>query len=145
MLNRGERKKLKYSNGRYYVDVDISKEEWLDLLNDPEVFDKYSLDMVIGFYLMKNHQAASKEMKEKYYPTLKGTPYNGIVIALGKKILKKLNYRFYIESSDSEKSESFWSIPFEGYHVNYDPSQLFIWKLRDELVSALDIFLNKSL
>lgn len=31
-----------------------------------------------------------------------------------------------------------WSIPFEGWYVDYDPSKGFVWQLRKELVKAID-------
>lgn len=144
MLNKGIRKKLEYENGKYNVDIDITTEEWLEMLNNKEVFDEKSINMILAWYEEEGHQATSKTIMKTYYPELKSSPYNGIVKGLSIRILKHLNNRFYVESNESEKKESFWSIPFEGWHVDYDEFKPFVWKVRPELVDAIYEYLKNN-
>lgn len=124
-------------NGKYIVDIDISVEQWKGMLNNPDVFYPEAKEMILQWYFHEGHQATSKTIMNLYHPDKKGTIYNGIVIGLSKKILAYLKYSFWVESNDG-KSESFWCIPFEGWHKDYDESKSFVWKLRDELIQAIN-------
>lgn len=138
MKDLGTKKKLQLTNGRYFVDIDITTDEWKGMLLSERVFYPEARAMVLAWYYEEGHLAASKTMMNLYCPNLKGTPYNGIVKGLANRILKHLNNRFWVENSGEIGKESFWCIPFEGWHINYDTSKKFVWKLRDELVQAID-------
>jgi len=130
-----EQRYLRYYNGRYEADIDITVEEWKSMLQNENIFYKEALDMVLKWYKEIGHQETSKAIMAKYSPELKGTPYNGIVIGLTNRILKYLN-RFEVIGTDGNKSK--FIVPFEGWHQDYNPSKHFVWKLRDELVQALE-------
>jgi len=130
-----EQRYLTYSDGRYEADIDITVEEWKSMLQNPTIFYKEALDMILKWYKEIDHQATSKAIMAKYSPELKGTPYNGIVIGLTNRILKYLN-RFEVIGTQGNKSK--FIVPFEGWHQDYNPSKHFVWKLRDELVQALE-------
>lgn len=132
---QGIHKRLRYNDGRYEVDIDITIDEWKRMLLNDKIFDKPSKNMIMRWYFEDNHTATSKYIMNKYDPDLKKSPYNGIVLGLSKRILKYLDNRFWVEGS---VRESFWCIPFEGWYVDYDRSNLFVWKVRDELVKAID-------
>lgn len=122
-------------NGEYYADIDISINDWKTMLMDSSVFYPKALEMVINWYEQKDHLSTSKTMMQKYYPHLKGTPYNGIVTALGKRIIKHLN-KFEIIGTDG--NNSYFILPFEGWFEDLNSSKNFIWKLRDNLAAALE-------
>jgi 5-methylcytosine-specific restriction protein A len=125
---------LTYSDGRYEADIDITVEEWKSMLQNPTIFYKEALDMILKWYKEIDHQATSKAIMAKYSPELKGTPYNGIVIGLTNRILKYLN-RFEVIGTQGNKSK--FIVPFEGWPKS--TSRLaFGWKLSDELVQALE-------
>lgn len=126
---------MKYSDGRYEADIDITVEEWKSMLQNPKVFTESALDMILKWYYEIDHQATSKAIMAKHSSTLKGTPYNGIVDGLTIRILKFLN-RFEVIGTEGGKSK--FIVPFEGWHEDYNPSKYFVWKLRDELVQALE-------
>jgi|GEM_PF-1852579 len=130
-----ETRYLKYSNGRYEADIDITVEEWKSMLQDTNIFYKEALDMILKWYKEIDHQATNKTIMEKYPSNLKGTPYNGIVGGLTKRILKHLN-RFEVKGTTGKNST--FIVPFEGWYENYKEGNLFVWKLRDELVQALE-------
>ncbi len=116
MKNRGEHKVLQRKDGKYFIALDITVEEWREMLLNDEVFYAEARDMVIAWYLEENHTTTSKAVMVKYYPDHKGSPYNGIVKKLTNNIQKYLNYRFWVEDSFESGKESFWSIPFEGWY-----------------------------
>ena len=130
-----EQRYLRYSNGRYEADIDISVEEWKSMLQNPNIFYKDALDMILKWYEETDHQATSKAVMAKHSPELKGTPYNGIVVGLTNRILKHLN-RFEVIGTEGNKSK--FIVPFEGWHEDYNQSKHFVWKLRGELVQALE-------
>lgn len=134
----GEHKRLQYSSGRYFVDIDITVDEWKEMLLDEKIFYPEAKSMVLAWYFQEDHMATSKTIMNENCPELKGTPYNGCVKGLTTGVLKHLNYRFWVEDSGGNNRISYWCIPFEGWHINYDTSKRFVWKLRDELVQAID-------
>lgn len=101
-------------------------------------FFESAKQMILQWYFQEDCQATSKTITNIYHPNKKSSPYNGIVKKLSNKILEFLDYRFWVESASSVDSESFWCIPFDGCHINYDSSKNFIRKIRDELIQALD-------
>lgn len=131
-------------NGCYFANVDITPDEWCSLLADDKIFTKENLDMIISWYEQVDHQATTSEILQ--IKKLKHTPFNGYVIGLGKKIIKKLN-RFelvykndgktpYLKRNNNKKC--YFLIPFEGWHKNFDDEKDFVWKVRKELVIALE-------
>lgn len=130
-----EQRYLRYSDGRYEADIDISVEEWKSMLQNPNIFYKNALDMIYKWYYEIDHQATSKAIMMKHSPEMKSSPYNGIVNSLTTRILKHLN-RFEVIGTEGGKSK--FIVPFEGWHEDYNPSKHFVWKLRDELVQALE-------
>ncbi len=136
-MKKGECKQLIKNNGRYIVDVGITVDEWKEMINNPDVFYPEAKAMILQWYFHDGHQATSKEMMSIYSPQLKASPYNGIVMGLAKRVLKHLNNRFWVKDT-SGQGESFFCIPFEGWYDDFDKSHFFVWKLRDELVQAID-------
>lgn len=130
-----EQRFLRYRDGRYEADVDITVEDWKVLLQNPKIFNEKSLDMIFKWYNEIDHQATSKTIMLKYPSESKGTPYNGIVDALTTRILENLD-RFEIIGPHSEKSK--FIVPFEAWHEDYNPSNKVVWKLRDQLAQALE-------
>ncbi len=130
-----ERKLLELSvvDGQYHVDIDVTAEEWVEMLQLSSIFNEKALQMVLTWYQCPGHQSSTKEVMERLHPSLKGSPYNGIVKSLGKSIIAHLN-RFEVKRKDTNKG-TYWCIPFEGW---YDENDQFIWKLRKELVQAIE-------
>jgi len=130
-----EKRILNYENGIYSAYIDITVDEWKQMLNNKSIFYDEALEMIRYWYEQPDYQATSKEIMVRYNIALKGTPFNGYVIGLGKRIIKYLN-RFEIIGTDG--NSSYFILPFEGWHEDYNPSKNFIWKLRDELVQAIE-------
>lgn len=132
--NMREIKKLKKSNGVYSIDIDISAEEWMQMLINDSIFYEEALDMIKKWYSMPNYEATHKEVMQKF--SLKSAPFNGIVQGLSKRIIEHLN-RFEIQQNKGS-GNSFWCMPFEGWDAEKSRSGVFVWKLRRELVQAID-------
>lgn len=110
---------------------DVSVEEWKKMLVDSSIFNDKALEMVKRWYYEDDHASSSKIMVSKYNPELTSSPYNGIVVGLGKKILQFLN-RYEIETDDGR--DSYYVTVFDGWYENNH----FIWKLKDNICKALE-------
>lgn len=125
---------LTYHNGQYYAPIDITVDEWKEMLQCPSVFEPKVIEMLKDWYAFPGHEATSKEIIAKR--NLKHTPFNAWVVGLGHRIIKYLNRFEIVQCHGSGKS--FWIIPFEGWHKGYTPSGHFVWKIRDELAEAME-------
>lgn len=130
-----EKRCLKYSDGVYFANVDITVSEWKKMLLNKDVFTEEALNMLKYWYVQTDYSATNKEIMTKYNIKLKSTPFNGIVTGLGKRIINYLN-RFEVIRTDGKKS--YFILPFEGWHEDYDASKNFVWKIRMELVQAIE-------
>lgn len=124
--------KVNLVEGVYTLEgFNVTINEWKKMLQDSSVFDNKSLEMVKQWYYEEGHFSSSKIMTAKYHPELANTPYNGIVVGLGRRILKHLK-RYEIERASD--NEAFWVTVFDGWHEgNY-----FIWKLKKDICKALE-------
>ena len=130
-----EQRHLRYHDGIYEADIDITVEEWKAMLQNPKIFDEKYLDMVRKWYYEVDHLGTNQAMMAKHPSELEATPYNGYVIGLTNRILRHLN-RFEVIGIDAKKSK--FIVPFEGWYEDYKEGNRFVWKLRDELIQALE-------
>ncbi len=126
---------LKENCGIYSASIDITVDEWKEMLVNEYIFNQDRLKMIFDWYRQPFHQATSKEIMCANN-IQGGTPYNGIVVGLGRDIIKHLG-RFEVLDI-SGKGRSYFIIVFEGWYENYKKSGNFIWKLRDELIQAIE-------
>lgn len=136
-----EQRYVRIVEGQYEADIDITVEEWKSMLKNPKIFGEKYLDMILKWYNETDHQATTQAIMEKYPSNLKGSPYNGYVIGLTNRILKYLNrFEVIYPEETPEEGKSKFIVPFKGWrekHKNGKKSH-FMWKLRDELVQALE-------
>jgi 5-methylcytosine-specific restriction protein A len=130
-----EQRYLRHYDGRYEADIDITVEEWKSMLQNPKIFNQESLDMIFNWYDEIDHRATTQAIMAKYPSYLKKSPYNGIVVGLTTRIVKHLN-RFEVIDTEGKKTK--FIVPFEGWHEDYKEGNHFVWKVRDELVQALE-------
>lgn len=114
-------------------DPGLTTDDWLGLLNDKNVFDDKSLNVIKLIYDMGG-DATCKELSEKYGDTPQH--YNSIAIALAKRIIKATDVPDY--------KSKYWPVLFVGKPEENKEFGTFRWKLRDELKSALETFLNEE-
>lgn len=110
----------------------LSVDEWVKLLNDSEVFTTGSLEIVKR---MKDYggQATCKQLSVKYGQS--SNFYNAGSSTLAKRIADKTGcppLEGYTENS------KWWPILYVGRKASKDEQGSYIWKLRDELATALD-------
>ena len=124
------------TNGEYSCgDIDVTTEEWLDLLNDEK--SKSYHEALLCFLRQKEHKATCTKVSQVY-----GKPaehYNSKVYNFSKWVQKRLN-RFSVKDADGK--DTYWCITMQK---GWDTKQGFQWQLRDELVEALRIYLMKTL
>lgn len=113
----------------YNSESQVTKDEWLKILSDDNFMTnnyKYALSI---FYLEPNHKATCKYLAEKYNTS----PFSlsGFITGFSRGVQERLN-RFEITTEEGEKT--YWLITMLGTKVS---GKLFEWKLRDELVEAM--------
>ena len=122
--------------GYFDADIDITKDEWLEIISDPGIKDNAYLDVLTKFLREPGHKSTCKALGKKYDCSY--GYFNVAVMNFGKHVKKRIN-RFYVENSSG--AESFWNIPMIGQNVKDG----FEWTLRKELVEALQEYLNADL
>lgn len=123
--------------GDYYVSaVDISKDEWLEILKDETVSEKYK-EAVICFYYMPDYKgscvAVGNRLGKNAYSLV------ATIMNFGKYVQKRLG-RFQVIDEDGKNT--YWPIPMkQGKALSNKEEGNFEWTLRDELVEATKEFL----
>ena len=122
--------------GFFDADIDITKEEWLGIVSDPDIQENAYIDVLVKFLREPSHRATCKALGKKYDCSF--NYFNVVVTNFGRHVKKKLN-RFYVENTDGK--ESFWNISMIGKSTKDG----FEWTLRKELADALQEYLINDL
>ncbi len=119
------------NNGKYDCNIDITTEEWIDILKDSDLTPSNTWKALLGFYYSPNHTANCKELDN-------GNPnaYKNPISSFGKLVQDKLN-RFQVLTTKGKEGDYF-IIPMTGF----DKKIAFEWTLRPELVKAIEISLK---
>lgn len=125
---------------RYYdYRVDISKEKWIKLLNNSELFEEVNLEYLRCLYTFENHAATNKEISVKLGTSNTADYYSGKANALNRRIAQKLGIED-IPAKDGSNSKIYWYVLYYGRSIKSSEknrSGVFEWKLRPELAEAL--------
>ena len=110
----------------------LTVEDWVGLLSDREIFTVGSLEIMKR---MKDYggQATCKQLSAKYGENINF--YNSGSSALARRVAEKTGCP--IMGSETENLR-WWPILYTGRNAGKDEEGSFVWKLRDELVRALD-------
>ena len=111
-------------------DPGLTKEDWLSLLEDNDVFDKKSI-IVLNHILECGGQATCTQLADKYGNTKNF--YNKNASALAKRVIAKTGCSQY----QNDEETKYWPVLFIGKKAQEDDTGSYIWKLRDELKDAL--------
>lgn len=122
--------------GFFDADIDITKEEWLSIISNPDIIDNAYIDVLVKFLREPGHKSTCKALGKKYACSF--NYFNAAVTNFGRHVKKKLN-RFFVENTNG--MESFWNIPMIGRNTKGG----FEWTLRKELTDALQDFLINDL
>lgn len=115
------------NNGSYDCNINITTEEWIEILRDSDVTTPKVWKALLGFYHSPDHTASCSEVDpENPYST------NPIIRHWGERIQSRLE-RFQVLPTTGE-GYSYWIIPMTGY----SKGRSFEWTIRPELVDAIE-------
>ena len=123
-------------DGYYDCKIDITKDEWLEILKGADMEDKTYIDALSKFLREPGHRAACGALGKKYQ--VDGQYFNSSIMNFGKHVKAKLN-RFEVVGTDQK--ETYWNIPMFGKRLKAS----FEWTMRRELVDALREYLIEDL
>lgn len=112
---------------------DISKEQWIALLEDPKIIGPVWGEVLAMFYTEKEG-ATCKFIEQKFGK--KSGSVNPTCMHLAKCIQEKTS-RPIIESEDNPGQKKYWPILFQGREAKKDEPGTWVWRLRSELYDAL--------
>lgn len=120
----------------YSCDIDISKKEWLELLQDKGMPDEYR-DALLRFYYMPGHRGTCTAVSNEIGGDAQSL--NSYITKIGQLVQKKLN-RFQIVRPSGKPC--FWIVPMsKGKKLPKSSDGTFEWLLRTELVEAIHDYL----
>ena len=111
----------------------LSKEDWSDLLNNPEIFTPSAL-AVMKRMMDNGGQGTCTELANKYGETK--NYYNKNSSTLGERILKTGKCAEPPKRDDG--SLAYWPILYVGKETDRNVEGSYIWKIRKELKAALE-------
>ena len=119
-----EIQEIEIRKGVYAADLNISKEQWLELLQDNTIVGN-SMPTLLRFYRAAEHKGTCKDVNPD-------SPYseNNLFWQFGRRVSSRLNLKVI----NTDGKQNYWTIPAkEGKSL---PNG-FEWTLRDELVDAI--------
>lgn len=112
----------------------LTKEDWLNVLNNPDIIGREWGGLLAAFYMMPDG-ATCTQIAQNYNTT--AFSISGMCTQLAKRVHKETNCPLYSETTDKEQ---FWPILFFGKKVGAKSIGTYSWKLRPELYDALSEF-----
>jgi len=127
---------VKEIDGVYSCDIGISKEEWLNMLQEQSMPDKYK-DALLRFYYMPEHRGTCTTVSNEIGGDAQSL--NSYITKIGQYVQKKQN-RFQVVRPNG--NPCYWIIPMgEGRDLPKGDDGVFEWQLRPELVEAIREYL----
>ncbi|WP_296879158.1 AAA family ATPase [Thomasclavelia sp.] len=128
---------LNKSNDKYWpsknvYDPGISKEQWIELLNNKDVFYLSNLEMMkrmVDF----GGEATCRQLSLKYGENFNF--YNAGSSSLAKRIIDQTGCK---APPSGEKNSRFWPVLYVGRDATKKEQGSYVWRLRDELQEALE-------
>lgn len=108
----------------------LSKEKWIELLQDPIVFTDSALNVMALFYA-NGGQGSALELEQKYGNT--PNYYRMTCVHLAERVIKATDCTMPPEVKNSK----WWPVLFVGRETEQDEIGDYIWRLREELYDAL--------
>lgn len=110
---------------------EISVDQWTELLNDKSIFNETALAIMKRF-VDYGGAATCVQLAERYGET--AGYYNMGSQVLARRVHEKTNCPIL----QNDKESNWWPVLYVGRNAKKDEKGSFVWKLRDELASALD-------
>lgn len=119
------------SNEKY--NPGFSKEKWLELLNNSDIFTDSALKMIAEFYAYGG-TATCAQLAEHYHKTY--NYYLMTSIHLAERIVKATGCPV-IEEEKNAQNAKWWPVLYVGKDASKEDKGTFVWRIRDELHEAL--------
>lgn len=130
-------------DGEYCCDIDITVDEWKQLLVNPKVFDDKSIEATRKWYIEPGHSATCGYIGKKYNEHSMSA--NGIINGLAGRVQKELN-RFIVKGVGGIAKGTRFIVVMKSKLIDTKP-KTWEWTIREELVQAieeLNIFSDNS-
>ncbi len=114
----------------------ITKEKWLELLGDPNIFTESALKMIAEFYAYGG-TATCAQLADHYQRTY--NYYLMTSVHLAERIVKATGCPV-IEEEQNAQNAKWWPVLYVGKEATKDEKGSYIWKIREELYDALTEF-----
>ena len=111
----------------------LTKEQWLALLHDKEVFTNNSLSVMAAMYAAGG-QSSCVALSERFGNT--SDMYRMTSVHLAERIVKKTGCR----TLQQDGTTKWWPVLYVGRNAESAERGNFVWKLRSELYEALEEF-----
>ena len=114
----------------------ISKEKWIELLNDSTVFTESALTMIAEFYTFGG-EATCAQLAEYYHKTY--NYYLMTSVHLAERVVKSTGCPVINEEKNMQNAK-WWPVLYVGKKARKEDKGTFVWRIRDELAEALAEF-----
>lgn len=114
---------------KYVYTVEITTEQWKELLKNPEVFTEKDIELLKKIYRFDNHETTCFDLGIQDGKSPQS--YNSPVVNLGKRISRFLSLAPLL---GYDGKSTWWCILFWG---KYRDKKHFEWRIRPELVEAM--------
>ncbi|MBL4933241.1 HNH endonuclease [Clostridium paridis] len=121
-------------NDEYCCDIDITVEEWKQLLTNPKVFDDKSMEAIKKWYIESGHSATCSYIGKKYNEHSMSA--NGIINGLAGRVQKELG-RFTVKGIGGIAKGTRFIVVMKSKLIDTKP-KTWEWTLREELVKAIE-------
>lgn len=121
-------------DGEYRCDIDITTEEWKQLLVNPKVFDDKSKEAIRKWYIEPGYSATCGYIGKKYNEHSMSA--NGIINGLAGRVQKELG-RFVVNGIGDIAKGTRFIVVMKSKQINTKP-KTWEWTLREELVQAIE-------
>ena len=118
---------------REEYDPGFSKEKWIELLNDSNIFTGSALEMMAEFYAYGG-TATCAQLAEHYQRTY--NYYLMTSVHLAERIVKATGCPV-VEEEKNAQNAKWWPVLYVGKDASKEEKGTFIWKIREELYEAL--------
>jgi 5-methylcytosine-specific restriction enzyme A len=121
-------------NGEYCCDIDITVEEWKQLLVNPKVFDDKSKEAIKKWYIEPGYSASCSFIGQKYNEHSMSA--NGIINGLAGRVQKELG-RFVVKGVGGIAPGTRFIVVMKSKLIDTKP-KTWEWTIREELVQAIE-------
>lgn len=119
-----------YTNaqGFWTCDTGLTKDDWVNILNDKNITNRDILDIIIAIYNSPKHTTSCYQLAKDFNNDMTDKYFNGKITKYCQKVLEQYNLK--IHTSDGN---NFIYVLVDGKQLEY-----YNWMLKEEVVKALE-------